>query len=106
MSFFITPDGNPIYNFAPATLIEEITQNVATILLTPKGSVPLDRAFGTSWMFVDRNTPAAESRIVSDVLDALEKYEPRIKIKEITFETNEMTGQIVPRLEVDLVEGA
>ena len=105
MTFQITANGSIINNLAPQTLIDEITQNIATILLTPKGTVPLDRNFGTSWQFIDRNTPAAESTIVSDVLDAIEEYEPRVEIVDITFDTNEMTGQIIPRLEVSINAG-
>ena len=105
MGFFVTVDGNIVNKLAPATLVEEVSQNITTILLTPKGTVPLDRAFGTSWQFIDRNTPAAESLIVADILDAIEEYEPRANILNITFDTNEMTGQIIPRLEVALNEG-
>ncbi|MCL2357478.1 MAG: phage tail protein [Defluviitaleaceae bacterium] len=102
MGFLVTADGNMVNNLAPATLVDEISQNISTILLTPKGSVPLDRNFGTSWQFISRNTPAAESMIVSDILDAVEEYEPRAEILSITFDTNEMTGQIIPRLEVSI----
>ena len=45
MEFVVTTDAKTI-DFAPATKIEEILQNVRTILGTVKFSVPLDREFG------------------------------------------------------------
>ena len=105
MTFSIIPDENAPINLAPETLLEEIIQNINTILLTPKGSVPLDRNFGTSWQFLDRPTPIAESMIIADILEAITQYEPRIVINDITFITNDMTGVITPRLEVSIIEG-
>ena len=105
MSIIIIPDENAPINLAPETLLEEIIQNINTILLTPKGSVPLDRNFGTSWQFIDRPTQIAESMIIADVFDAIEEYEPRVEIIDITFVTSDMTGVITPRLEVSINEG-
>ena len=101
-TFFVIPDADAPINLAPKTLLEEIIQNINTILLTPKGSVPLDRDFGTSWAFLDRPTPIAQSMIVADVLDAIEGYEPRVEILEITFFTDDKTGKVTPRLEVSI----
>ena len=40
-------------NMEPQTTEEEIAQNVAVILATPKFSVPLDRGLGMDMNFLD-----------------------------------------------------
>ena len=40
-------------NLAPETLEEEVLQNVAIIVSTPKFSVPLDRGLGLAQRFID-----------------------------------------------------
>lgn len=87
-------------NLAPATRIEEILQNLSMILQTVKESVPYYRAFGTSAAYLDKSTPAAETLIVSEIYEAVEKYEPRAEIQSIYFETDTMTGKLSPCLEV------
>lgn len=63
----------------------EILQNVRTILATRKGSVPLDRDFGISWDNVDQSLPAAKMLMRSEVIDAIERYEPRAKVTSVDF---------------------
>ena len=41
-------------NLAPETLEEEVLQNVAIIVSTPKFSVPLDRGLGLAQRFIDK----------------------------------------------------
>ena len=71
-------------DFAPEGVME-ILQNVRTILATRKGSVPLDRDFGISWNNVDQSLPAAKMLMRSEVIDAIERYEPRAKVTSVDF---------------------
>jgi len=98
----IAPDEKMKINLAPKNVVEEIIQNLTTLISTPKFSVPLDRNFGLLSRFVDKPTPVAEAMIVSEVLDALEMYEPRVEFKNITFERDEKRGKVIPLLEVDI----
>jgi phage baseplate assembly protein W len=100
----VTPNGSIKINLAPKTLVEEISQNISTILLTPKFSVPLDRRFGLSSQFLDKPTPVSKAVLVAEILDAIEHYEPRVKVLNISFEGNDMVGKVIPRLEVDIIE--
>lgn len=102
MSYFITPGTAAKINLAPETVVEEVLQNLTMILSTIKSTVPLDRNFGLSARFVDKPTPVAEAMLVSEVLDAIEQYEPRAEIVNISFERDEGTGKIIPRLEVNI----
>ena len=104
MSYMVTADGGANFkiNFAPETLVEEVLQNLTMIFSTPKGSVPLDRNFGISTGFVDKPMPIAEAMILSEILDAVEAYEPRATVLNVNFERNAMVGKIIPHIEVDI----
>ncbi|MFI3254529.1 MAG: GPW/gp25 family protein [Eubacteriales bacterium] len=99
---FVTANTVTTINLAPETEIEEILQNIATLLATPKYSVPLDRGFGLTQTFLDKPHSVAKTLIISDILDAIEKYEPRVTVIEITFETSEDdSGVLIPIVEVE-----
>lgn len=78
-------------DFAPDTEAAEILQNVRTIISTRKGSVPLDREFGISWAMVDKPLPVARSQMQAQVIEAIEKYEPRAKVQSVEF-NNDVEG--------------
>ena len=44
-------------NMEPQTVTEEIMQNVAVVLATPKYSVPLDRGLGLNMTFLTSRFP-------------------------------------------------
>lgn len=105
MKFTVTLDG--AVDFAPQTEIEEILQNVRTILCTRIGTVPLDRDFGITWDHIDKPYPVAKSLMVAESIDAVEKYEPRVRVESIEFdETTEMImeGISKPRVIVSIGE--
>ncbi len=84
--------------------VEEILQNVAVILSTPKGSVPLDREFGVSWMFVDSPTPRALAELRAEILSALERYEPRVRVLEISFTADAgKPSKVIPKVKLEIV---
>ena len=91
-------------NLAPETLEEEVLQNVAIIVSTPKFSVPLDRGLGLAQRFIDKPMQVAQSILISEVLDAVEEYEPQAEVTNVTFEAGETPGLLVPVLEVNIVD--
>ncbi len=89
-------------SLAPATVYEEILQNIATLLATAKFSVPLDRALGLSQEFVDKPHSVAKTMIVQEVMDAIERYEPRVTVLDITFSGDVSNpGLLKPMVEVE-----
>lgn len=100
MVHIVSADDSAKINFAPATLAEEVLQNVSMILRTFKNSVPLYRDFGISGTFIDKPLSVAETLIISEIFETVEKYEPRAEIRSIDFEHDELTGKLIPRLEV------
>ena len=92
-------------NMEPQTIEEEITQNVAAILATPKFSVPLDRGLGMNMNFLDKPVPSAKVLAIGDVMDAIEEGEPRVKVREVDFLEDSMMGRLVPVAEVEIIDG-
>lgn len=72
-------------DFQPNAREIEILQNVRTIVGTRKGTVPLDRDFGISWEHVDKPLPVVEMLMRAEIVEAVEKYEPRAKVTKVEF---------------------
>ena len=65
--------------------IKEILRNVAVILATPKGSVPMYRSFGLDMRFLDKPMNVAKNMAVIPVREAIEEWEPRAEYTDITL---------------------
>ena len=87
----------------PASEVQEILQNVQTILLTEKYSVPLDRPFGVDGRIVDAPINQT-SRITAQVATAIRTYEPRARLKKINFSGDATQGQVISSVVVEIVE--
>lgn len=87
---------------APDT-VEGVLQNIALILATPKGSVPLHREFGLDWSCLDKPLPAAEVLMRAPVREAIERWEPRATVKGIRFAADPARpGLAIPTVEVEI----
>ena len=65
--------------------VREVLRNVAVILATPKGSVPMYRDFGLNMRFLDKPMNIAKSLAVIPVREAIEEWEPRAVYKDMTL---------------------
>lgn len=99
----VTPLGKPI-DFAPATERAEILQNVATILATPRFSVPYDRRFGIYPDYLDGPLPVAQARASADIIDAIHRLEPRCRVVSVSFTGDAADGTMAPRVRVSINE--
>ena len=104
MAYIVKAESPYKINLAPETTQEEILQNVAVILSTPKFSVPLDRGLGMAQRFLDKPIQAAQSIMVSEVLEAIEQYEPRVQVDNVTFELGKCPGALIPIAEVSIID--
>lgn len=86
MDTVITVGRMPPIDFAPATLAEEIIQNIRCILATTKYSVPLDRSLGLDATYLDMPLESAKAQMVSDVVLAIARYEPRATVTKVDWE--------------------
>lgn len=87
-------------NLQPASEMEEIYQNVRTIVTTIKGTVPLDREFGISVDILDAPMNQ-QSRLIGEIAEAIEKFEPRTRLRRIEFTGNE-NGELNPTLTLEI----
>lgn len=71
-------------NWSP-TAVEEVVQNVETLLATAPGTVPFARAMGTPQDVIDQPESAAGARLQADVIRAVRTYEPRVAIKSVAL---------------------
>lgn len=79
------------------TGLAAIAQEIRVLLATRKGSLPLDRDFGVSWEFIDKPLTEAMPYMISEIASQLEKYVPRIRVKDISFTSdNPIDGQLCP----------
>lgn len=108
MSQTYTVTGDAPIDFAPSGEIFEVLQNVRTIITTEKGTVPLDREFGLSWNTVDQPISVCEMMMRSEVIEAVEKYEPRARVVNIAFDGSSddlMNGRLRPIVTLKIVGG-
>lgn len=87
-------------DFAPQTELKEIIQNVKTILTTMKYSVPLDRNFGIIAASIDEPIPLAKAKCSAEIVEAIQRYEPRAEIVRITFNGDGMDGILKPNVQI------
>lgn len=85
--------------------VNSVLQNVAVILATRKGSVPLYRDFGLPWDFVDKPAPVAKAMMVAPVREAIERWEPRATYIDMDIvEDPAKPGTLCPIVEVEINE--
>lgn len=89
-------------DFFPPTEYEEILQNVRTILVTLKKTVPLDREFGVDGEILDLPIAAAQAKLTGEIVAAVSKYEPRARVVSVAYEGKEMDGTLQPKVRVRL----
>lgn len=83
---------------------EEILQNIAIILATPKGSVTLDRDFGIDMSALDLPLELARNICTSQIIEAIQNHEPRAKVTKVSYEKNHLTGTLRPKVQVIINE--
>lgn len=84
----------------PDNVMEEIIQNVRTILTTIVGSVPLDRDFGINMDLLDNPVTVIRPLLVHECKTKIEKYEPRVKFVSMEWQADAMEGIMTPTVKV------
>ena len=88
--------------------MEEIIQNVGTIMDTPKGTVPLDRTFGVEGRFLDKPERVAQAMYVAEIVSEVEKLEPRVKVTRVQWREDPQgaqDGKLIPVVRIRIREG-
>lgn len=102
MSYKVSPENLGSLRLNEPDRIRSILQNVAIVLGTWKGSVPLYREFGISSEFMHRPIPVAKTMLRAEIREAVEKYEPRVEVVDVTF--SEGINGLTPSVEVNILE--
>ncbi len=78
-----------------------VLQNIALLLNTKKGTISMYREFGLDMNFIDKPVDVAETIAFSEITDAVEEFEPRAAVVDVTFEkTTEGRMAIVVEVEI------
>ena len=102
MNYMVNINDISDINFAPSNTVEEILQNVKIIVTTLKGTVPLDRTLGIDPKIIDSPIDIIKIKLGSSVIEAINKYEPRAKVKNIFFNSNGLDGLVIAKIEVSI----
>ena len=78
--------------------IERILQNGCNILSVIQGEVVLGRAIGIDGSIVD--SPLNKAEGLMKIKEQFEKYEPRLKVKKVTYTLDHQRGILKPKVEV------
>lgn len=88
---------------AETETVAAVLQNIAMILATRKGTVPLYRSFGLTQAFLDKPLPVARVMMVAEIREALAAWEPRAEFVGVTFsEDPAQPGRLIPTVEVEI----
>lgn len=103
MSYLVSPQDAEKYSLFENDPVKSTLQNIAVILATPLGSVPLYRDFGLDQSFLDKPKPVAEVMMVVPVREAIERWEPRAEFVELTLlDDPSSPGKFIPVVEVEI----
>lgn len=83
-----------------------VLQNVAIILSTLQGDVPLGRDIGLKGNFIDKPMPIAKTLMMAEIQEAIITQEPRATLIDVTFaEDSEIPGRLIPTVTVEVKNG-
>lgn len=103
MSYTVSATDLKVIRFNEKNTVNAALQNIALILSTPMGTVPLYRDFGLDWSFLDKPAPVAKVLMVAPVREAIERWEPRATVLDVSFsEDPAQPGMLIPTVEVDI----
>ncbi|MCI8815556.1 MAG: GPW/gp25 family protein [Angelakisella sp.] len=103
MSYTVSATDLKAIHLNEKNTVDSVLQNIAVILSTPLGTVPLYRDFGLDWSFLDKPMPVAKVLMVAPVREAIERWEPRATVLDVSFsEDPSRPGVLIPTVEVDI----
>ena len=105
MKFEVSAQRLGALKFNETDTVKSVLQNVAVILATPKGTVPMYRDFGVNTEFLDLPMPVAKVRMIAEIREAVEAWEPRARVVGVRFsEEAAAEGVLIPVVEVEIVD--
>lgn len=105
MSYKVKGGDTASYVFGATDVVTSVLQNLALLYATKQGTVPQYREYGLPMKFIDKPLPVAQTMAVAEITEATERFEPRAKIVSISFEADNVTGRMIPIVEVEIDDG-
>ncbi len=89
-----------------ATGIQELAQNIRTIVSTAQGSAVLNRGLGMNTSLLDgpMNT-VQQARLTEQIVTAVQQYEPRVEVVRVDYEEDGQSGRMLPGITFRLKQG-
>jgi len=86
--------------------IQSVLQNISIILTTPKGADVHRPNFGSEiFSFIDQPlTALTVGKIKAMIVDDIERWEPRVRVREIELNKDYATGRAVITLTLEIKE--
>lgn len=87
------------FDYDPPEL-EEIKKCLYVLLGTRKGTMPLNRDMGLDLeQYIDEPIDIAKNRYAADVIEQIDRYEPRVTVTAVVFEEPDtQNGQLRPHI--------
>jgi phage baseplate assembly protein W len=76
---------------------EDVLRCLRNLLMTPAGTVPLDRDFGINQAMLGMPLDVAQSLLAVEIIDKVDRYEPRVSVTEVELKPN-VDGQIIAKV--------
>jgi len=102
MTFIVDTKKENEINLDPATVYEEVIQNLYFLYSSTEYDIPLDRELGLSGAYIDKPIETAKALATINIYDKTEQYEPRAEIVNIDFEADYERGILKPIVEVEI----
>ena len=78
---------------------EELDRQLALLLSTVEGSMPLDREFGVNMDYIDKPIEVAKSLYAAEVTKKILKFIDKVRVEEITWQWTE-NGTLRPKVAI------
>lgn len=102
MVFTVDSDSQIELTLGETDPVKSVLQNVYLILKTRKNTVPMYRDFGLPMAFLSKPLFAAETILTAEISEALEAYEPRAELLDVSFLPSAFGGKISVNVEVTI----
>ena len=82
---------------------QDVLRCLRVLLGSAIGSLALDRDFGIDWSFLDQPLLTARAMLEQELIQKIRRYEKRVNVTEIQWTGDSLSGQMIPKVVVELV---
>lgn len=79
-------------------------ESIQVVLNTTLGSIPSNRNFGMDMTYQHLPANVAKNVYASAAAEAIERFVPNVRVNQVLFSDNEISGKLTPTIEVTYYE--